>query len=114
MPEGPASIVVPLAGWGIAGRGRGGPGGSGGSGGSQRSQRILPGPPGLPGPPWFVWVHLFDPHAPYRPPPPFDTQYSSQPYYGEVAAVDAPIPPRLHDLRPPARATTSAITRATT
>ena len=29
---------------------------------------------------WFVWVHLFDPHAPYRPPPPFDAQYRGRPY----------------------------------
>ena len=32
-----------------------------------------------------MWVHLFDPHAPYRPPPPFDAQYAGRPYYGEVA-----------------------------
>ena len=25
--------------------------------------------------PFFVWVHLFDPHGPYQPPPPWDTQY---------------------------------------
>jgi arylsulfatase A-like enzyme len=25
--------------------------------------------------PWFLWVHLFDPHGPYEPPPPFDTMY---------------------------------------
>jgi arylsulfatase A-like enzyme len=24
---------------------------------------------------WFVWVHLFDAHGPYEPPPPWDTQY---------------------------------------
>ncbi|MGH9144243.1 MAG: sulfatase-like hydrolase/transferase, partial [Vicinamibacterales bacterium] len=29
--------------------------------------------------PWFMWVHLFDPHAPYRPPPPFDAQYAGRP-----------------------------------
>lgn len=34
----------------------------------------------------FVWVHLFDPHAPYDPPPAFQ---SSDPYRGEVAAADA-------------------------
>ena len=38
-----------------------------------------------PATPWFVWVHVFDPHAPYRPPAPFDAQYASKPYYGEVA-----------------------------
>jgi arylsulfatase len=25
--------------------------------------------------PWFAWVHLFDPHGPYAPPPPWDTAY---------------------------------------
>lgn len=24
---------------------------------------------------WFTWVHLFDPHGPYTPPPPWDTRY---------------------------------------
>jgi tetratricopeptide (TPR) repeat protein len=33
---------------------------------------------------YFVWVHLFDPHAPYAPPPPFPGGYD-----GEVAYVDA-------------------------
>ena len=27
--------------------------------------------------PWFLWVHLFDAHGPYTPPPPFDTRYYS-------------------------------------
>ncbi len=39
--------------------------------------------------PAFVWVHLFEPHAPYSPPPPFDTQFAGRLYDGEVAAVDA-------------------------
>ncbi len=38
---------------------------------------------------WFAWVHLFDPHAPYRPPPPFDREYADRPYYGEVAYTDS-------------------------
>ncbi len=25
--------------------------------------------------PWFAWVHLFDAHGPYSPPPPWDTAY---------------------------------------
>lgn len=25
--------------------------------------------------PWFAWVHLFDAHGPYEPPPPFDNRY---------------------------------------
>lgn len=27
------------------------------------------------GEPFFIWVHLFDPHGPYAPPPPWDTAY---------------------------------------
>ena len=49
MPERPATAVVPLARDWIA---------------QHRAAR------------WFVWVHLFDPHAPYAPPPPFDQQYA--------------------------------------
>jgi choline-sulfatase len=35
----------------------------------------------------FVWVHLFDPHAPYRPPEPEKWQHAA-PYDGEIAYVD--------------------------
>jgi arylsulfatase A-like enzyme/Flp pilus assembly protein TadD len=38
--------------------------------------------------PWFAWVHCYDPHEPYEPPPPFFSQYKDQPYDGEVAYVD--------------------------
>jgi arylsulfatase A-like enzyme/tetratricopeptide (TPR) repeat protein len=43
--------------------------------------------------PRFLWVHLYDCHAPYRPPPPFDQTYAGQPYLGEVAGVDAALQP---------------------
>jgi arylsulfatase A-like enzyme/lipopolysaccharide biosynthesis regulator YciM len=36
----------------------------------------------------FLWVHVYDPHAPYEPPSPFKEQYPDVPYYGEVAATD--------------------------
>jgi choline-sulfatase len=39
--------------------------------------------------PFFAWVHLYDPHAPYTPPPPYDKKYADQPYEGEVAYADA-------------------------
>jgi tetratricopeptide (TPR) repeat protein len=39
--------------------------------------------------PWFLWVHLFDAHAPYDPPPPFAARYRADPYDGEIASVDA-------------------------
>ncbi len=39
--------------------------------------------------PFFLWVHLYDPHAPYTPPPPYDAQYKEHPYDGEIAFADA-------------------------
>jgi arylsulfatase A-like enzyme/Flp pilus assembly protein TadD len=38
--------------------------------------------------PFFIWIHLYDPHAPYEPPPPYDKRFSD-PYDGEVAYADA-------------------------
>lgn len=38
--------------------------------------------------PFFVWVHLYDPHAPYQAPAPWGERYSANPYSGEVAWVD--------------------------
>ncbi len=38
---------------------------------------------------WFCWVHLWDPHAPYSPPEPYASQFSPDPYSGEVAYADA-------------------------
>jgi hypothetical protein len=38
--------------------------------------------------PRFLWVHLYDPHAPYEPPEPYRTRYTEHPYLGEVAAMD--------------------------
>jgi len=37
--------------------------------------------------PLFAWVHLFDPHAPYRPPEPERSLHAS-PYDGEIAYAD--------------------------
>jgi len=36
---------------------------------------------------FFLWVHFFDPHDPYEPPPPFSGRYP-HPYDGEVAYAD--------------------------
>lgn len=41
-----------------------------------------------PAEPFFAWVHLYDAHAPYEPPRPFDRRFADRPYDGEVAAVD--------------------------
>ncbi len=36
----------------------------------------------------FLWVHYYDPHAPYEPPEPFLSQYPDSPYSGELAYMD--------------------------
>jgi choline-sulfatase len=38
--------------------------------------------------PRFVWVHLYDPHAPYEPPPPYSQTYKDHLYDGEIAYAD--------------------------
>ena len=87
MPERPASTVVPLAREWIAATAR--------RNGAE---------------PWFAWVHLFDPHAPYQPPPPFDRDYAGRPYFGEVAAVDRALAPLLDDIRASSRPTLVIVT----
>ncbi len=39
--------------------------------------------------PFFMWVHLYDPHAPYEPPEPFRSRYADRPYVGEIAWTDS-------------------------
>jgi arylsulfatase A-like enzyme/Flp pilus assembly protein TadD len=41
------------------------------------------------GGPFFVWVHFYDPHAPYDPPPPYRERFGGHPYDGEIAFADA-------------------------
>ncbi len=60
--------------------------------------------------PWLAWVHVFDPHAPYAPPPPFDAQYAADPYAGEVAYVDKALGPLLDLARGQSRQTTVVVT----
>ena len=37
---------------------------------------------------FFFWMHLYDPHFPYRPPEPYATEYASHLYDGEIAFAD--------------------------
>ena len=46
---------------------------------------------------WFAWVHLYDPHEPYRAPEPYASQH--EPYDAEVAYADAMVGKLLGDLR---------------
>jgi arylsulfatase A-like enzyme/Flp pilus assembly protein TadD len=39
--------------------------------------------------PWFSFIHLWDPHAPYSSPEPFNEKFKNDPYSGEVAYVDS-------------------------
>ena len=39
--------------------------------------------------PFFLWVHYYDPHYSYTPPEPYRARFAKQPYYGEVAFMDA-------------------------
>src|SRR6185369_10927811 len=50
------------------------------------------------GRPTFCWIHLYDPHAPYRPREPFASRFAATPYVGEVAAADAALEPVLRPL----------------
>lgn len=59
---------------------------------------------------FFAWVHVFDPHSPYAPPAPFDTQYADAPYVGEVAFVDAALAPLFARLRALSRPTLVIVT----
>ena len=40
---------------------------------------------------FFLWMHLYDPHYPYRPPTPYSEQYKDRPYDGEIAFADAQV-----------------------
>ena len=41
--------------------------------------------------PFFLWVHYFDPHQPFEPPPPYDQLYADDLYNGEIAYSDSRI-----------------------
>ena len=49
--------------------------------------------------PFFAWLHFYDPHAPYDPPPPYRERFAGRPYDGEIAFADAQIGRVLDALR---------------
>ncbi|HKW27437.1 MAG TPA: sulfatase-like hydrolase/transferase [Terriglobales bacterium] len=49
--------------------------------------------------PFFLWLHFYDPHDPYDPPPPFKARYAASPYDGEIAYVDSAVGKLLAALR---------------
>jgi arylsulfatase A-like enzyme/Tfp pilus assembly protein PilF len=48
---------------------------------------------------FFLWMHLYDPHYPYRPPPPYSEEYKERPYDGEIAFADVQLGRVLRFLR---------------
>jgi arylsulfatase A-like enzyme/Tfp pilus assembly protein PilF len=48
---------------------------------------------------FFSWIHFYDPHQPYTPPPPFDERYRNNPYAGEVAFADLYVGKIISDLK---------------
>jgi len=48
--------------------------------------------------PFFLFVHYFDAHAPYAPPPPYRDRFREQPYDGEVAFLDREVGRLLREL----------------
>jgi len=51
------------------------------------------------GKPRFMWVHVYDPHAPYDPPQPYRDRFKDDLYLGEVAYTDASLAPLLDAVR---------------
>lgn len=49
--------------------------------------------------PWFAWVHFFDAHHPYEPPPVFANRFPSRPYLAEIASVDDQLGRLIDQLR---------------
>ncbi len=49
--------------------------------------------------PFFLWVHLYDAHDPYEPPPPFAERFKAEPYDGEIAYTDDAVGKLLAALR---------------
>ena len=58
------------------------------------------------GKPFFLWVHVYDPHAPYQPPAPYREKYKGRLYDGEIAYADHELGrlfAAVHKKSPPAK-----------
>jgi len=49
--------------------------------------------------PFFLWVHLYDGHDPYEPPPPYSVRFANVPYDGAIAYLDSCVGKLLSELR---------------
>jgi arylsulfatase A-like enzyme len=59
---------------------------------------------------FFAWVHVFDPHSPYKPPDGYLSKHGAQPYYGEVEWVDHALGPLFERLSALPRPTLVVVT----
>ena len=59
---------------------------------------------------WFGWVHVFDPHAPYKAPPEWQAKYPADAYAAEVAWTDFALGPLLDRLVQQSRPTLVIVT----
>ena len=62
-----------------------------------------------PGAPFFLWVHLYDPHAPYDPPSGWTERAGGNEYDGEVAYADAQLGRLLESLASQGQASPTVI-----
>jgi len=56
-------------------------------------------PQGTPDKPFFLWIHLYDAHAPYTPPSPWRERHPGRPYDGEISVVDEQVGRLLQELQ---------------
>ena len=47
---------------------------------------------------FFLWVHLYDAHAPYQPPEPYRSRFATDAYEGSLAFIDAQVGRLIHRL----------------
>ncbi len=59
--------------------------------------------------PHFLWIHLYDPHDPYEPPPQYMQQYKNHLYDGEIAYADSALSHFIAYLKRTGRYQTSII-----
>lgn len=59
---------------------------------------------------WFAWVHVYDPHAPYEPPPEWAERFPSEPYLGEVSWTDEAVGPLFDHVNAESRPTLVVVT----
>ncbi len=48
---------------------------------------------------FLLWMHLYDPHYPYRPPSPYSEEYKDRPYDGEIAFADSQVGRLIRELK---------------